>query len=122
MMDQIGGVLWGFCAALAITVAVEAATAWLFGLRTWRKQLVLALINVITNLPLNLLINILAFFNIHTVMSPFDPLLIVFELIIVSIEALMLHRVLNLPGKNMVLLSLAANTASFIAGVLILWR
>lgn len=122
MSDQLAGALWGFCAALAITVAVEAAIAWLFGLRTLRKQLILALINVITNLTLNLLINMLAYLNIHAIVSPFDPALIAFELVIVSIEALMLLQALGLPGKNAFLLSLAANAASFLAGVLILWN
>lgn len=107
--------------ALLLTVAVEAPVAWLCGLRSWRGQGVLLLVNVITNPLLNLTLALAAMAGLHTVRSPFDAALIALECVVVMSEALMLKAALALPTRKAFLISLAANAASYLAGALLLW-
>lgn len=114
--------LWSFASALLLTIAVEAPVAFLLGLRTWHEQAILLLINVITNPLLNLLINALAFSGAYVVKSPFDAVLITLEIIVIAAEALLLKTALRRSLARAAVISLAANTASWLAGALILWR
>ena len=119
---MIFNVLWCLGAALLLTIVVEAPVGWLLGLRTCRGQLVLLLINVITNPLLNLLINALAYFGAYTVKSPFDPLLIVLECAVVAIEAILLKVALGKTAGRAAALSIAANASSWLIGALLLWH
>jgi hypothetical protein len=107
--------------ALLLTVAVEAPAAWLCGLRSWRGQGVLLLVNIITNPTLNLILAALELTGAHAVRSPFDPALMALECVVVIAEALMLKAALTLPPKKAFLIALAANAASYLAGVVALW-
>jgi hypothetical protein len=109
-------------AALLLTVATEAAVGWLLGLRTRRAQLLLLLINTVTNPLLNLLLGSLAFFGIILVRSPFDPLVIALECVVIAAEAALLRATLRLPIGRSALVSALTNGASWLLGVLILWR
>jgi hypothetical protein len=122
MMDETLQVAWGFGSALLLTILIEALVAWLLGLRTGRGQLILLLVNVITNPLLNLIMAGLAFFAVYTIQSPYDPLLIALEVLVVAAEALMLRAALGLSTGKAIMLSTAVNTASWLAGALILWR
>lgn len=115
-------VFLSFGEALLLTVAVEAAVAWLLGLRSWKEQVVLLLVNVITNPSLNLLVNALAFFGVYAVRSPYDPMLLLMEAAVVVGEAATLRLALKKSPARCLLISLAANLASWLTGALILWR
>ena len=113
--------LGGFGAALAITVAVEAAAGWLLGLRTGRNQLIVLLINVITNPLMNLAITLAAALGIHLVKAPWDPALLGLEAVVIAAEAALLARACALPARRAIGISFALNIASWLAGALILW-
>jgi len=119
---MIFNVIWGLVAALLLTIVVEAPVGWLLGLRTWHGQLVLLLINVITNPLLNLLINALAYFGAYTVKSPFDPLLIGLECAVIVLEAMLLKVALGKTAGRAAALSIAVNASSWLAGALLLWH
>jgi hypothetical protein len=122
MNTEIVQAILSLGSALLLTILIEAAVAWLIGLRTWRGQLTLLLINVITNPTLNIIINLLAYFHIHAMKSPFDPLLVALELAVTVSEAILLRLALDIPPKKAVVLSIAINTVSYLAGVWILWH
>jgi hypothetical protein len=119
---MIFNALWALASALLLTIAVEAAVGWLLGLRTFRGQLVLLLINIITNPLLNLAIQTLAHFGIYAMKSPFDPLLIGFECAVIAAEAALLKAALGKTTGRAVALSVAVNLSSWVAGALILWQ
>jgi hypothetical protein len=114
--------LWSLASALLLTIAVEAAVGWLLGLRAFHGQLVLLLINVITNPLLNLAIQTLAYFGLYAVKSPFDHLLIGFECVVIVAEAALLKVALGKTAGGAVALSVILNLSSWLAGALILWR
>jgi hypothetical protein len=103
--------------ALLLTVIIEGAVAWLFGFRTARSQLSVAMINCITNPALNLLLLVLAWLGVPVTL----PLIIPLEVLVVGIEWRLLVYVFETPKGRLLLLSLAANAASFLAGVLLFW-
>lgn len=113
--------LAGFAAALLLTIVVEAAAAWLLGLRTGQAQLILLLINVITNPLLNLALTLANALGLFTVVSPYDPVLLVLEAIVIATETLLLVQAVKLPRNQALLITLVANTASWLAGALLLW-
>jgi len=104
--------------ALLLTIAIEAAVAWLFGFRTLRPQLALAGINCLTNPALNLLLLVLAARGVQAQL----PLVALLELGVVVVEWRLLVYALGGPPRRLFLLSLAANAASFLAGVVLFWR
>jgi hypothetical protein len=109
--------LGGYLLALLLTVAIEGGIAWLFGFRTGRSQLGMAMINVMTNPVLNLLLLLLAWLGVQVTL-----LLVVFlEVSVVAAEWGLLVYVFGGPKGRRFALSLAANTASFLAGVSIFW-
>jgi hypothetical protein len=120
MPDALPGALLGLAETLLLTVFVESGVGWLFGLRAWRPQGMLLLVNVITNPLLNLIIKALAAAGLHAVRSPFDPLVAALELIVAAAEAAMLRALLGLKPGRAIALSAAANAASWLAGALLL--
>lgn len=107
-----------FLIALVLTVAIEAVVAWLFGFRTAVAQLAIAMINCITNPALNYLLLVLAWRGVAVTLALLVPL----EALVVIIEWGLLVYVFEKPKRRLFTLSLAANTASFLAGLLIYWR
>jgi len=104
--------------ALLLTVVIEGGVAWLFGFRTARSQLALAMINCITNPALNYLLLVLAWRGVAVTLA----LVAALEVLVVLVEWGLLVYVFEKPKRRLFMLSLAANTASFLAGVAIYWR
>jgi hypothetical protein len=104
--------------ALLLTLAIEGGVAWLFGFRTGRAQLAVASINCLTNPALNLLLLVLARLGMEVRL----PLVVLLELLVVGIEWRLLVYVFGVPKGRLFVLSLLANAASFLAGVVLFWR
>ncbi len=104
--------------ALLLTVAIEGGIAWLFGFRTARLLLAVAMINCVTNPALNVLLLLLAWRGIAVPL----PLVILLEILVVVVEWRLLVYVIGRPGRRLFPFSLVANAASFLAGLLIFWR
>jgi|WetSurMetagenome_2_1015567.scaffolds.fasta_scaffold187166_3 hypothetical protein len=104
--------------ALLLTVALEGGVAWLFGFRTGKSQLIVAMVNCITNPILNLLLLALAWQGV-----PVSLLLVtLLEVLVVLVEWRLLEYNLGGSKGRLLLLSFAANTTSFLAGVVLFWR
>ncbi len=104
--------------ALLLTVAIEGGVAWLLGFRTASSQLAMAMINCVTNPALNYVLLVLAWRGVSVTI----PLLIPLEVLVVMVEWELLVYVFEKPKRRLFTLSLVANTASFLAGLLIYWR
>jgi hypothetical protein len=104
--------------ALLLTVAIEGTVAWLFGFRTGRTLLAVAMINCITNPILNFLLLFLAWLGVEVRL----PLVVLLEIPVVVIEWGMYVYVFGHPKGRLFLLSLTTNVVSFLAGVLLFWR
>jgi hypothetical protein len=98
--------------ALLLTVAIEAAVAWLFGFRAARSQLAVAMINCITNPSLNFLLLVLAWLGAAVTL----PLVLFLEVMVVLVEWRLLVYVFGNPKGRLFSLSLAAIAVSFLAG------
>ena len=103
---------------ILLTIAIEMAVALLFGFRQKKQLQILALINITTQLLLNLLLNI-----IHYNAGPlaFITSYVFFEFIVFALEAVLYCRFLkkvSLKKENeyYVLYSFIANSASFWVG------
>ena len=109
-------------ARIVITIAIEMAFALLFGFRKKKQLLVLASVNVITQIILNLLLNVINYNS-----GPLDFVLyyILFEIFVFATEAVLyctiLKKVSENPKKNWyyVLYALVANAVSFGAGFIV---
>jgi hypothetical protein len=104
--------------ALLLTVAIEGTVAWLFGFRTGRALLAVAMINCITNPALNFLLLLLAWRGVDVRL----PLVVPLEVLVVVVEWGLYVYVFGHPKGRLLLLSLAANTASFLAGLVLFWK
>ena len=111
-------ILVRYLLALLLTVAIEDGIAWLFGYRTARLLLAVAMINCITNPALNLLLLILAWQGVEVTFF----LVVLLEVLVVIVEWGLLVYVIGQPKGRLFVLSLVANAASFLAGLLIFWR
>jgi hypothetical protein len=106
-----------FLLALLLTLAIEGCVAWLFGFRKGRSQLVVAMINVITNPALNVFLLLLAWLGVDVTLW----LVIPREIAVVAVEWGLLVYAFGGPKGRLFVLSLTANAASFLAGVLLFW-
>jgi membrane-bound ClpP family serine protease len=106
-----------FLLALLLTLAIEGCVAWLFGFRRRRSQLAVAMINVITNPVLNLLLLVLAYLGLDVTLWLIFPL----EVVVVAAEWGLLVYAFGDPKGRLFVLSLLANAASFLAGILLFW-
>jgi hypothetical protein len=107
----------GFLLALLLTLVLEAGVAWLFGFRTPRSQLVIAMLNVITNPVLNVFLLLLAWLGVDVTLWLVIPL----EFVVVAAEWGLLVYAFGDPKGRLFVLSLLANAASFLAGILLFW-
>ena len=109
-------------ARIVITIAIEMAVALLFGFRKKKQLLVLASVNVITQIILNLLLNVI---NYNSGPLDFELYYILFEIFVFATEAVLyctiLKKVSENPKKNWyyVLYALVANAVSFGAGFIV---
>ncbi|HTX90850.1 MAG TPA: hypothetical protein VMC09_06500 [Anaerolineales bacterium] len=104
--------------ALLLTVAIEGAVAWAFAFRTVRAQLAVAMVNCLTNPALNLLLLILAWLGVKVGLPPVTAL----EVGVIFVEWGLYIYAFGGPKRRLFVLSLAANAASFLAGLLLFWR
>ena len=104
--------------ALLLTMAIEGTVAWLFGFRTGRALLAVAMINCITNPALNFVLLWLTWRGVEVRL----PLVILLEALVVVVEWGLYVYVFGHPKGRLLLLSLAANAASFLAGLLLFWK
>lgn len=102
-----------------LTIVIEMAVALLFGFRSGRPLLVLALVNVVTQILLNVLLNII---NYASGSLAFTVSYVLLELAVFAVEAVLYCTVLKKvtekqrTNRYYVLYSLAANSVSFAAG------
>jgi len=103
--------------ALLLTIVIEGCVAWLFGFRTGRYMLALAVINVTTNITLNCLLFVLAFVKIIAPIA----FIVALEAGVVIVEWQMLVYVFDEPRRRFLLLSVLTNATSFLIGLLLFW-
>ncbi len=97
------------------TVAVETAVALIWGLRKPSELGILALINTVTNLTLNLILMVLNLYVPHQTVS---VLLIAMEAAVFLAEGFMIRGLIR-QCRHPFLLSLTMNAASFLFGYFI---
>ena len=106
-------------ARIIITIIIEMAVALIFGFRKKKQLLVLASVNVVTQIILNVLLNVI---NYNSGPLAFTVNYILFELIVFALEAvlycMLLKKVSEQPKRNWyyVLYAFVANAVSFGAG------
>jgi hypothetical protein len=112
-------------ARIVLTIAIELIIALLFGFREKKQFRFIAIVNFITQIGLNLTLNIV---NYHAGQLAFLIFFILLEFIIVIVEAIVYtvylrrHSQKKVPGWKPGVYALAANFASFVLGlVLALW-
>ena len=111
--------LLSLAARIIITIVIEMAVALLFGFRKKKQLLVLAAANIITQIVLNVLLNVI---NYNSGPHAFVFCYILFEIIVFAFEAVLystlLKKVSEQPKKNWyyVLYALVANAVSFGTG------
>lgn len=101
--------------ALLLTLAVEGSVAYLFGLRKRTSLLAVAMINVITFVILNYGLLVLGYLGVNVPLA----LVIFLEMLVVVAEWRLLMYVFGNSSGRFFILSLIANTASFLAGTLL---
>ena len=119
---QWGGELFGLLARMALTLAVELVVALLFGYGDKEALLLFVKINLLTQLALNLMLNLYAYFN---GLSPFlfIPLYGLLEILVIAAETRLYNHYLPLVtgreqtrGKALGY-AMTANILSFVLGV-----
>ncbi len=101
--------------ALLLTIIVEGGIAYLLGFRERQYQLALALINVITNPALNYLILVLGYLGIHITFV----LIAILEILVMIVEWQLLVYIFRGPKGRFLFISVLANAASFLVGLLL---
>lgn len=107
---------------IILTILIEMAIALLFGYREKRQLLLLVGVNGITQIILNVLLNII---NYNAGELAFVISYILFELVVFAVEAILFYHLLNRltikqkPKWLAVVYALVANAVSFVAGMYI---
>ena len=101
--------------ALFLTIAVEAAVAYLFGLRTRRHMLGIAAINTVTHPILTYSFLVLGFLGFDVTVGA----IIILEILVVVAEWRLLAYTFGLSDRRSFVLSFLINSASFLAGLLL---
>lgn len=105
---------------VVITILLELLVAWLFGLRQKSMLLVILGVNVMTQLVLNILLNVV---NYNQGGLAFAGYYMLFELVVFAMEAalymVLLRRKNMVPVSNMtiILYALTANLVSYVGGM-----
>ena len=114
--------LLSLAARIIITIVIEMTVALLFGFRKKKQLLVLVFVNIVTQIVLNVLLNVI---NYNSGPHAFVFCYIFFEIIVFVLEAVLyctlLKKVSEQPKKNWyyVLYALVANAVSFGAGFIV---
>jgi hypothetical protein len=103
--------------ALFLTIVLEGAVAYIFGLRRRRQLVALAIINILTHTTLNYIILILGYLGTRGPIYYITAM----EIIIVLVEWLLLVYVFGEPKKRFLAISILANAISFLSGLLLFW-
>lgn len=105
--------VWGFACRVVLTLLAELAVALLFGYRGKGAVKTIVLVNLVTQVGLNVLLSLWYIFD-----GPFDAMLrlAVAEIVVLTVEGILYSR--KLPGKRSkaVLYAIAANLASCALG------
>ncbi len=109
--------LWGFLCRVVLTLLVELALAWVLGYRSLENAKAILLVNLVTQVGLNVLLTLWYIFS-----GPANAMmqLLVAEIVVMGVEALLYCR--KLPGSNgkAIVYALAANLASVSLGWIML--
>jgi hypothetical protein len=112
-------------ARIVLTIVIELIIALLFGFRGKKQFRFIAIVNIITQIGLNLILNIV---NYHAGQLAFLIFFILLEFVIVIVEAVLYtfylrrHSQIKVPGWKPGVYALVANFASFVLGlVLAIW-
>ncbi len=114
--------LWSLAARIVLTIVIEMLVALFFGFRKKKQLLILALVNIVTQIILNVTLNLISY-NMEP--FAFAVFYILLEIVIFAIEAIVyctvLKKVSEQQKKNWyyVIYSLVANSVSFGAGFLL---
>ena len=111
------GEISSFFARVSLTIAVEIGIALLFGYRNKKALKAIILINIITQIVLNLLLNLVNFYDGQ---QTFLRCYFLFEFIVFLIEANLYKKFIDgklVPFKRAIPYALVANIASIIAGI-----
>lgn len=103
--------------ALGLTLSVEVPLAAALGLRTRRALAAVALASIVTNPLLNYAALVAARFALATSLASFWPWLLAGEAVVVIVEWRLLVWVLGGDRLRLLLVSLAINAASALAGL-----
>lgn len=98
--------------ALALTILIECAAAWLLGLRTKRDQTTVVLVNLLTN---PLVVSLGAAVSVWIGIRAVRPVTLVMEAAVVIIEGAVYRKTL-ITDRNPYAVSLICNLASFLIG------
>lgn len=103
-------------ARIVLTILIELAVAWLFHLRTKKQLTFVLVINLFTQIILNLLLN---FFNFRGGPWAFTASYALFELVVFLIEAALYSHLKKNTAKptHPIVFALCSNAASFAAGL-----
>jgi len=110
----------GLFLALAVTIVVELVIGYIVGLKSKDSLKVIVLMNIITNLSLNIILSLIyTIFKLEG--ASFIFVIIILEMIVVFVEFYILYYVFGNKIKWLKLLyySVILNTTSFVVGELI---
>lgn len=112
-MEIISFYIVSIVLAAATTILIEGAVAFLLGIRNKYDQAIIALVNLGTNVTLNLILMVLGSFIPN--ITVYYAIVYAFEVVVVLTEGFIYKK--NLPkGRNYLLLSLILNLISYIVG------
>ena len=111
------GIASRYLAALLLTVIIEAAVAYLLGLRQRKVQIALSVINLVTNLLLNFLLVVLAAVGVSVSL----PLVSALEIGVGLAEWWMLVYTFGQSRQRFLINSVLGNFISFSVGLLLFW-
>lgn len=106
-----------YLTALLLTVIIEAAVAYMLGLRQRKVQIALVAINLLTNLLLNFSLVVLAAVGVNVSWQLVSAL----EIFVVVVEWRMLVYTFGQPKQRFLVNSVLGNFISFSAGLLLFW-
>lgn len=112
-MDFIVISLISLTSALFITIVIEAFIAFLTGVANKHDQIVILLVNVVTNSVINIILMFVKYLipNLVIVYS----ILLILEVLVVIVESLAMKKFME-QKMNFLLLSILMNVFSFIVG------
>ena len=112
-MDFIVISLISLTSALFITIVIEAFIAFLTGVANKHDQIVILLVNVVTNSVINIILMFVKYLipNLVIVYS----VLLILEVLVVIVESLAMKKFME-QKMNFLLLSILMNVFSFIVG------